>query len=174
MNITVWPCTRCKKLASAEGRYLKRGKPGAECKQCTIDRSTERRAKLPKKGRSEVQIERFTNQERVPVEKLQAFLKRYKAEHDMTWAEIAEKAGVGLYKINHILYDHTGHPVTGFDGEDVRNMARRLHGLPADPSPYMMNKYQRDLRKRHHLPDGSVRLSKKMRRNLRKMTVTQL
>lgn len=137
-------CTRCLEPTPPEGRYLKRGKPSSECKQCSKDRARERRERLPAVSRRQAQIDLRLKRGVVDPEKFRAFLRAYKQKHGLTWREVAERAGLGMDRLESILYDRARTPASGYDKELVADVVARLHGQPAKPSTNQLNRYKRD------------------------------
>lgn len=149
-------CTRCKKEVPANGRYLKRGKPASECKECSKERCRIARAAQPTKSRSEVAVQALAKKNRgIDPEKFRAVLRRFKAEHGMTWSEMANRLGISRARLNTIMYDIKKTPQTGYGKQEVEDMLRRLHGLPAPPSKHMLNKYNKDKKRVVYLPGGA-------------------
>lgn len=62
----------------------------------------------------------------------------------MTWAQVAQKAGLGIDRLESILYDDARTPESGYDKDWVSDVVARLHDQPAKPSTHQINRYNRD------------------------------
>lgn len=78
----------------------------------------------------------------IPVKRVREALQKIKAERGWTIKELAEHAGVSNSHMKTILYDNTKYRKYGFEAQWVENMFRRLQGMSAPPTTYMLKQFK--------------------------------
>lgn len=87
--------------------------------------------------------QRFEGSHRIPVERVRDALLRIRDERGLTNGELAELAGMSKAHLCTILYDKTRYRRYGLDVTWVENAFRRIQGMPAPPSTYMLRQHDR-------------------------------
>ena len=87
--------------------------------------------------------QRFDGTHRIPIERVRDALVRIRDERGLTNGELAELAGMSKAHLCSILYDKTRYRRYGLDVKWVENAFRRIQGMPAPPSTYMLSQHEK-------------------------------
>lgn len=77
----------------------------------------------------------------IPVERVREALNKIRQERGWTVKELAEQAGLSLPHMRSVLYSKKQFKKYGFDAKWIENMFRRIQGMPAPPTSYMLKTF---------------------------------
>jgi len=89
----------------------------------------------------------------IPLERLRDALNKVRQENDWTVKELAERAGISYSHMRSILYDKKQFRRYGFEAVWVENLFKRIKGLPAPPTSYMIKQYKHIEKKHKKIED---------------------